>query len=453
MSQIDIIGTLALNDQFNESYSNGYFHETGISDDEYQYAIVSNPKVLNGTYKSINDGKNRLILAVGADPIGSVVNLFTYKCDHLAAGGVKLSLKIEDLVSDATCPQDNHPGSRQLKYDVYINGVAASGGFFDLPTGASYDFSYTGAVADNAEISIVFAARYLKTCTALSISDLVLNACLKKAIITSTGGTTFCENSEVTIFPTGFSGATTYEWEESNNGSDWTPIAGSSSSLNILVALGNKYYRVRETSTLEWSEVLTVLGQVCCTRLDEQETVWEETFGTGTGRWTNPNVQNHTFQPYPNKIDDTFYAVVSNSSDANQSLDWPSGKTDHTGDTNGGFLVINVNNTLDPPVLIYEQTITPTGGFCEDTYYNLSLYASNIAPAGLPSSFRFEVIDASTSEVLGLGESGEISTFNMSSWQNYGTSFAPQNSSSVITEFIIQVLQEVVMMWFWMIYQ
>ena len=177
--------------------------------------------------------------------------------------------------------------------------------------------------------------------------------------------------------------------------------------------------------------VFNLLGQVCCTYLAEQTTVWKETFGTGTGRWQNPNVKNHTFMPYPGKIDDGNYAVVSNSSDANQSLDWPGGKKDHTGDVNGGFLVINVKN-VKPPVLIYSQTITPADGFCKSTYYNLSLFASNITPANLPSSFMFEVVDAATGNVLGRGETGDVNSFGMESWLNYGTSFAPENSTSVV---------------------
>lgn len=430
LDEVDIVGNFVLSKSFKESYSNGYFHEDGVTDDQTQYAIVSNPKVLNGTYKRITDGKNRIVLALGKDPNGNPQTLFQFKRTHLAAGAAKVSFTIDDLVDGTTCPQTNLNMFRGLTIVVYKNGNPVENSYPNIPIGTSYNFSWSGTVSDGDFITVEVKARYLATCTALAISDLRVYGCLNKAIETTTGSDVFCENKDVTLMATGTT-ATNFKWESSPDNTNWTTIPGATGAkIDVKAVLGNTYYRYTEVGTGVQSKVFALLGQVCCTYLDEQKTIWKETFGNGTGRWQNSNVRNHTFKA-SGKIDDTYYAVVSNSSDANQELDWPGGKTDHTGDTNGGFLVINVNNTISPPVLIYSQTITPADGFCEATYYNLSLFASNISPAGLPSSFSFEVVDSSTGKMLGKGTTGDINDFGMANWLNYGTSFSPENSTSV----------------------
>ncbi|MCQ2351530.1 MAG: T9SS type B sorting domain-containing protein, partial [Paludibacteraceae bacterium] len=285
-------------------------------------------------------------------------------------------------------------------------------------------------------VAVEIKARFLSSCTAIAISDLTIYGCMERAIETPDGFSTYCENSDVTLMAVGTT-ATKFKWQSSPNNSDWTDLqgVGDGDIISVTATLGNMYYRYVELDgSKKESQVFNLLGQVCCTYLAEQTTVWKETFGNGTGRWQNPNVKNHSFVPgITTKIDDGGYAVVSNSNDACPSCcAWPANKTDHTGDTNGGFLVINVKN-VKPPVLIYSQTITPADGFCKSTYYNLSLFASNLSAASnLPSSFMFEVVDAATGNVLGRGETGDVNSFGMESWLNYGTSFAPENSTSVI---------------------
>ncbi|NCC98075.1 MAG: fibronectin type III domain-containing protein, partial [Bacteroidia bacterium] len=426
LSEIAVAGSFNMNESFAEAYSNGYFHET-ITQNEY--AIVSNPKVLNGTYTRKTDGKNRLVFALKEDPNGALSTIFNYKRTNLDVGSTKIAFTIEDLVS--TCAQPSFGEKRQFQFLIYVNGASPITEYIEVPVGGSYSYSYTVAVPAGAQVSYTLNARFAANCSAYAISDFNFYSCLQKGIETTTGVSVFCEDSPVTLKAVGFV-ETQYEWEKSSDNTNWTSFPGSTVSVETTASLGNTWYRVRNVGDVSWSNTFILLGQVCCTKLDEQDDVWIETFGTGTGRWTNPNVNNHTFQPTPNKIDDGFYAVVSNSSDANQSLDWPGNKTDHTGDVNGGFLVINVNKTLTPPVLIYEQTITPAGGFCQSTYYNLSLYASNISPGGLPSSFKFEIVDAATSNILGQGQTGDINDFAMAHWLNFGTSFAPENATSVI---------------------
>lgn len=424
IDEIDVVGALKLSDAFEEAYSNGYFHQDQTKS---QYAIVSNPKVLNGTYAQKKDGKNRLIMAIGKDPAGEQRNLFSFKRENVGSGTTTLSFVLEDLLGNSTCPQTNLNSFRGLTIVYYKNGAEVAVQHHNHPIGTAQTYSYNFATAQGDDIMVDVRARYLSPCTALSISDLNVYGCLPKAITTSNGASIFCEQSDVTLLATGVS-QSTLQWQTSTDNATWTTISGQTGmTATVSVPLGNSYYRFRESASSAWSQTYTLLGQVCCTYLESQKPIWIEDFGTVTGRTSNAYVKNHTFKA-SGKIDDTYYAVVSNSSQANDELDWPGGKKDHTGNTNGGFLVINVNNTIAPPVLIYEQEITPLAGFCESTYYNLSMFASNIAPGGLPSSFKFQVVDAVTGDILGEGETGDIADFGMANWLNYGVSFKPQGN-------------------------
>ncbi|MCQ2369063.1 MAG: fibronectin type III domain-containing protein, partial [Paludibacteraceae bacterium] len=437
IEEIDKFGELTLARTFTEAYSNGYFHESGTpSAGENQYAIVSNPKVLNGNYKRITDKKNRLVLALGQDPSGAQYQMLTLKRNHLENGSFRISFNVEDLTDGTQCPQSGLPNMRQLWIHATQNGNVIYDGPHEFTVGTSKQFTVSGNAQKGDVVAVEIKARFLSSCTAIAISDLTIYGCMERAIETPDGFTTYCENSDVTLMAVGTT-ATKFKWQSSPNNKDWTDLqgVGDDDVISVTATLGNKYYRYVEVDgSKKESQSFNLLGQVCCTYLAEQTIVWKETFGNGTGRWQNPNVKNHTFVPgITTKIDDGGYAVVSNSNDACPSCcAWPANKTDHTGDTNGGFLVINVKN-VKPPVLIYSQTITPADGFCKSTYYNLSLFASNLSAASnLPSSFMFEVVDAATGNVLGRGETGDVNSFGMESWLNYGTSFAPENSTSVI---------------------
>ena len=427
IDEIDVIGSFTLPDEFEEAYSNGYFHQDAT---KKQYAIVSNPKVLNGTYTQKTDGKNRLVLALGGDPAGVQTNLFRFQRENVGAGTTTISFVLEDLVGNATCPQNNLNSFRGLTIVYYKNGSIVAEQHQNHPIGTSRTYSYNFATAQGDDVMVDVRARYMAPCTAMAVSDLNVYGCLPKFITTRNGASIFCENQEVTLLATGIPNGT-LQWQTSTDNANWQPISQNGMSIQVTVPLGNSYYRFRESASSAWSDTYTLLGQVCCTYLASQDEIWKEDFGTVTGRTSNSFVKNHTFK-VSGKIDDCYYAVVSNSSQANQELDWPGGKKDHTGmvtgEVNGGFLVINVNNTIAPPVLIYEQEINPVQGFCESTYYNLSMFASNIAPGGLPSSFKFQVVDVVTREVLGEGETGDIADFGMANWLNYGVSFKPQGN-------------------------
>ena len=172
----------------------------------------------------------------------------------------------------------------------------------------------------------------------------------------------------------------------------------------------------------------------CCQYTDEERKLWSEDFGTvpkGT-RECCDYVKNHICSKTPSKeIPDGQFAVVSNSDDAldldGTIYNWARNKTDHTGNPDGGFLVVNIGQ----PVLFYEQEIERD--FCENQWYHLSIFACNISQSSghQAAEFRFEVATAD-GQVLAEGETGPLQDWEMENWTNYGISFNSGNYNKFI---------------------
>ena len=140
-------------------------------------------------------------------------------------------------------------------------------------------------------------------------------------------------------------------------------------------------------------------------------------------------------------IGDGKYGVVSHSADGSiPSYNWFSGGTDHTGNKDGGFLIINNVDGGAPDVLLYEKTID--FDLCPDTWYYFSLYAMCISGGAIGDpddsfahcNFTFEIIGEDGVTVLALDKSGDVplSNYGISSWYNYGVSFNSGNNKNVI---------------------
>ena len=139
-------------------------------------------------------------------------------------------------------------------------------------------------------------------------------------------------------------------------------------------------------------------------------------------------------------IGDGRYAVVSHSADGSlPSYNWFSGGTDHTGNKDGGFLIINNVDGGAPDVLLYEKKID--FDLCDDTWYYFSLYAMCISggATGKPDAvfahcnFTFEIIGDDGVTVLATNKSGDVplSDYGISTWYNYGVSFNSGNNKNV----------------------
>ena len=140
-------------------------------------------------------------------------------------------------------------------------------------------------------------------------------------------------------------------------------------------------------------------------------------------------------------IGDGKYGVVSHSSDGSiPNYNWFSGGTDHTGNKDGGFLIINNVDGGAPDVLLYEKKID--FDLCPNTWYYFSLYAMCISGGAIGHSddsfahcnFTFEIIGEDGVTVLALDKSGDVplSNYGISSWYNYGVSFNSSNNKNVI---------------------
>ena len=143
---------------------------------------------------------------------------------------------------------------------------------------------------------------------------------------------------------------------------------------------------------------------------------------------------------YGTNIGDGRYAVVSHSDDGSTAqYHWFSGGTDHTGNKDGGFLIINNIDNGPSDVLLYEKKIEFE--LCPDTWYYFSLYAMCITggfigkkyPNGAFCNFTFEIVGEDGTTVLASNKSGEVplSDYGISSWYNYGVSFNSEDNKNV----------------------
>ncbi|MBO4806776.1 MAG: hypothetical protein J5554_12130, partial [Paludibacteraceae bacterium] len=139
-------------------------------------------------------------------------------------------------------------------------------------------------------------------------------------------------------------------------------------------------------------------------------------------------------------IGDGRYAVVSHSADGSiPSYNWFSGGTDHTGNKDGGFLIINNVDGGAPDVLLYEKVIDFE--LCPNTWYYFSLYSMCISGGAIGDpddsfahcNFTFEIIGDDGSTVLATNKSGDVplSDYGISTWYNYGVSFNSGTNQNV----------------------
>lgn len=186
-----------------------------------------------------------------------------------------------------------------------------------------------------------------------------------------------------------------------------------------------------------------------CGANENRQVVWKEDFkSTPRGeRRECADVRTRKFAgqynlEYATNINDNRYAIVSHSEDGSTpQYNWFSGGTDHTGNKDGGFLLINNPDGLgNEHALIFEKTID--FDLCPDTWYYFSMYAMcvtggfarNPNASGAYPNFMFEIIGEDGTTVLESGLSGEVpvAAYGISTWINYGISFNAGNNKNVI---------------------
>lgn len=441
------LSNLSINSILQESYVNGGFHDVPSSYGEY--AIVSNPKVLNGKYPAKSDGKNRFIAGFSTTlNTGNRLNIMTYTFEPLIQSSkFKVSFKYDDMNTAAV-------GARQLWIVIKEGESVLVDTYLDYSAGSentytSAEFTLSGA---NQKVSVQIDARMLPVETTVAISDLIIYGCVTKSIAQEIDENYVCRGTSVNLRADGFGTGTGFTWYSGSTiTGPWTILPASNTSTITVTPeiVGNNYYRVVNGSD---EATTSVLAKVCCDVSGEsqQKIVWTEIFGTSLDpneRYTNRAVDSiavYTFATKENtcggaeglgKVCDGYYVVVSNSTAAYAHMcGWPSGKFDHTtSDGTGGYLIVNAGTENK---LLYEKEIYPEGGFCSGIWYNFSLYATNIAPSGSsPARFTLEIIEKRAGGVeieLSNFDTGNIEGFSMSQWFNYGTSFTPSDFAEQI---------------------
>ena len=437
---------------FEQDYNNGNFHPE-LGGGLYQsdvYTIVSNPKVLREEYTHREDGVNRLIFALYSEVLdtqGALKLLFSYNIQGLRPGSdVKVEMDIEDLYSDCG-PASND--ILQLQVDMVSEGVTNSyfpgnPGYEFGADGAAKTFSFEKQNLPGSNLTVKVYARNWPSCKPVAFSKIRIYGCYEKAIVPKNGEYFGFDGENVTLVAQGLEGYSgDYMWERSYDGGlTWETIDGETGrEISTGLVFGENMFRVTRAGE---SADAVISGIVNCAENSEYDEssgkiLFKEDFGTKMpGRYNDENVDkvgNFAFAQ-TGKVDDGFYCVVSNLSHAEPGMcDWPGldgSKTDHTGNPNGGFLVVNAKQQNNQETLIYECDLEQT--LCGGARYTMSLYAANVARfPNMPGEFRFAVVDEDgntigdweTGPIIGMSEDGE--PFK---WHRYGFTFSPSENTN-----------------------
>ncbi|MCK9155208.1 MAG: T9SS type B sorting domain-containing protein [Paludibacteraceae bacterium] len=172
-----------------------------------------------------------------------------------------------------------------------------------------------------------------------------------------------------------------------------------------------------------------------CEFAEDRLVVWKDDFGSvaPNSRKESSNLKGHDYRSSGN-TDDGEYSVVS---DTKYAANWFSGGRDHTGNKDGGLIVINIDEAMKDKV-IYEQKIDFEP--CANTDYFFSTFATSISKRlangdteGVYCNLTFEIVGEDGITVLGKEDSGDIpnSPFGTSIWNNYGVSFNSGDNKSI----------------------
>lgn len=158
--------------------------------------------------------------------------------------------------------------------------------------------------------------------------------------------------------------------------------------------------------------------------------IFTETFGSGTiaGPALGSGITTYLFtNGTPN---DGSYTI----SNRTNFFNWHDTQ-DHTpNDVNGKSLIVNADFTAGE---FYRRTVT---GLCENTSYEFSAWLINLLPAGscngngIPINVKFEIWDATDTNLLAFGDTGRIANKTSPVWEQYGLVFqtAPGQNAVIL---------------------
>ena len=147
--------------------------------------------------------------------------------------------------------------------------------------------------------------------------------------------------------------------------------------------------------------------------------IFTEDFGTGTSYTPQLPVgtTTYTFVGFPGPQDGQ-YTIGPQTSHYGWSM-----PSDHTDDVNGKALIVNASFTTG------EFYTTSIDGLCENTTYEFSSWLMNILPLsgcggnGIPVNVQFEIWDDTDTNLLASGDTGNIYSSSVPTWEQYGLVF------------------------------
>jgi gliding motility-associated-like protein len=165
--------------------------------------------------------------------------------------------------------------------------------------------------------------------------------------------------------------------------------------------------------------ITNVYGQLGFCSGNSGDPIFTETFGTGTTNGPALPAGTTTYT-YENGVPQDGSYTISNNSNY---LDWHNVSDITPDDSNGKFLIVNASFNAGE---FFRRNIS---GLCENTSYEFSAWLINLLPAsgcggnGIPINVKFEIWDASDTNLLASGDTGNIQGTSTPNWEQYGLVF------------------------------
>lgn len=317
-------------------------------------------------------------------------------------------------------------------------------------TGNSGDLAITGfAVGDPVCLKLVISGT-----TESPIYTLSAVAGTPPLTITSDKSNPINQGADVTLTATNATG--TCSWEYSQDGSTWYPYIGTPSGSN------NQYISPKPMVTTTYrctsggvSATYTLQVVIQCS--GNIQTHFTENFGslaTSTARVENSyvNTSVYKFSAETYEVQDGYYAVLTNplycgrgsntstwsggvvtvlGKVASSGAYWYNDIRDHTGNTNGGMLMVNCKNQGE---VTYQRQITD---LCKNIYINFTAWFANaaVASSSTPINTQFKILDKNGVEI----QSARINVNNIKAsdgWVKGSTAFFSGDNESLTVQII-----------------
>lgn len=174
----------------------------------------------------------------------------------------------------------------------------------------------------------------------------------------------------------------------------------------------------------------TVNAQLCQGSLGDP--IINITFGQGTNPGASLSAATTTYQYVANDCPNDGFYTVRNSTTSCFGNSWYSVNTDHTGDANGYFMLVNASIQ---PSAFYLDTVR---GLCSNTTYELAAWILNVIT---PSSCNGNTIqpnltfsiERTNGTILQTYNTGNIAALAAPAWKQYGVFFTtPVGASDIV---------------------